>query len=224
MQELKALYKKLREEDYWPVQIYQLLFLYMDCKEKNRLNLFYEFLDRIDTSYDEKSLEQIIKCITHNIPYELFVGHGYVGPENMNEMRRFMEDTIGEKESFLPETEEEKRYYNLVQRMIKNYWYKSIIYQFRRFVKCSKKMDIDNLEKLYDYVEKYKIRHWVIMSVIYNIYMDCSLEDYYKFINSDEFINLIEEYRKNEDSDEGDFVLLDMGDFMNTYRKEHKNA
>ena len=36
MAELKALYKKLRRKGYWPVQIYQLIFLYMDCKEKER--------------------------------------------------------------------------------------------------------------------------------------------------------------------------------------------
>ena len=109
MAELKALYKKLRRKGYWPVQIYQLIFLYMDCKEKEREKLFYDFLEEIDPSYDDKSLEQIIKCIAHNIPYEFFIGNGYIGPENMNEMRRFLEDTIGKKESFLPETEEEKR-------------------------------------------------------------------------------------------------------------------
>lgn len=224
MAELKALYKKLRRKGYWPVQIYQLIFLYMDCKEKEREKLFYDFLEEIDPSYDDKSLEQIIKCIAHNIPYEFFIGNGYIGPENMNEMRRFLEDTIGKKESFLPETEEEKRYYEIIKRMPKDYWYKDIIYQFRRFVKGKKKMHIDDLEKLYDYIVSNKIRHWVIISIMYNIYIDCSLEDFYKFINSEKFLNLIKEFRKNEDSDEGDFILLDMGEYMNNFKETYKNV
>lgn len=64
MAELKELYKKLRKKGYWPVQIYQLIFLYIDCKEKERIELFNDFLEEIDPSYDEKTLEQIIKCIT----------------------------------------------------------------------------------------------------------------------------------------------------------------
>lgn len=224
MAELKALYKKLRRKGYWPVQIYQLIFLYIDCKEKERIELFNDFLEEIDPSYDEKTLEQIIKCITHNTPYELFIGNGYIGPENMNEMRRFLEDTIGEKESFLPETEDEKRYYAIIQKMVKDYWYKDLIYQFRRFVKCKKKMHIDDLEKLYDYIVCNKINHWVIISIMYNIYTDCSLEDFYKFINSEKFLNLIKEFRKNEDSDEGDFILLDMGEYMNNFKETYKNV
>lgn len=85
-------------------------------------------------------------------------------------------------------------------------------------------MHIDDLEKLYDYIVSNKIRHWVIISIMYNIYIDCSLEDFYKFINSEKFLNLIKEFRKNEDSDEGDFILLDMGEYMNNFKETYKNV
>ena len=91
--ELKELYDKLLEEDYWPIKIYQLLFLYRFLEERGKEGQFFNFLSKIDSGYETEQLEQLIKCMTHDIPYELFIEDQYVSAAQINEMRRYLEDS-----------------------------------------------------------------------------------------------------------------------------------
>lgn len=141
--ELRKLYNNLLAEDYWPVKIYQLLFLYRFLKEKGKEEQFFDFLGKIDSGYKTEQLEQLIKCITHDIPYELFIEDQYVSAAKINEMRRYLEDS----RELYGETEAWKRSYLLAKQILSKYWSPDMIYQLRRFIKCEKPLQIEHLEK-----------------------------------------------------------------------------
>lgn len=207
--ELRNLYDRLIKEGYWPIQIYQLVFLYRFLRERGERNRFFDFLNEIDSGYDTGCLEQLIKCITHDIPYELFIEGEYVRTETINEMRRYLEDSI----SLCRGTDKWEHYYLLAKKILASHWTPDMIYQFRRFLKCENPLKIEHLEKVYEFIDENNIRHWAIVNRLYETYVKKGIEALICQMNNKAFMKLIKDYHKNEESTDGDYTLMQIIEF-----------
>lgn len=202
--ELKELYDKLLEEDYWPIKIYQLLFLYRFLEERGKEGQFFNFLSKIDSGYETEQLEQLIKCMTHDIPYELFIEDQYVSAAQINEMRRYLEDS----QELYGETKEWERSYLSAKQILSKYWSPDMIYQLRRFIKCENPLKIEYLEKVYKFINENRIHHWAIINRLYETYVKKGRESLLKQMYDKEFMELIRNYHRDDESIEGDYILM----------------
>lgn len=151
---------KLKNEGYTSEQIYQLMFLYS-------YNIFdyKKLIIEINPTISVEMLEQIIKCITHGTPYELFLNTN-ISVEKTIEIRRFLEDSL-EKDY-----NKKNKYVILAKKMIENEWNPNVIYEFRRFFKCKLSFEYKQIEKLFNIVNSNQ--HWVIISCLYDITCETS--------------------------------------------------
>lgn len=129
--------------------IYQLKFLDKWCKNNNCKYTVEEFtLDMLEYDYEVNEMEQFIKLITHNMPYK-FLLKFRLRAEQLNEIRRLMEDTIGERE---PKTSLDKAYFSIIENIASNNINSSIIYQLRRFIKCKDPLNVREFAELVNFI------------------------------------------------------------------------
>lgn len=197
---------------YWPIQCNQLLFLHTFYTRKGTPEKFDKFLSKISPDYETDSLEQIIKCETHNTPWDLFLGR-FVAVNAMNEIRRYLEDTLHEKGV---NSEEDERYYDIAKRMVHDHFTSRMIYQFRRFVKCSIPLNIDEIEKLYSYILDNKIDTWLFINSFFDVYSN-NKECFWKFLECDKTKDFIIRYNKTCDEDEQYYIYLDFMQYIDDF-------
>lgn len=217
MGNLDLVFKNLLERGYSQVQAYQLLFLYNFYKEKQRDEEFNEFLNLINTNYEAETLEQIIKCIVHNTPYRLFIGHEDLNIDVVSEIRRYLEGC----KKFTSEIERRKLYY-IAKKIIDYDWNANVIYQFRRFLKLDC-ITCEEIEYLFELVMQNKIEHWTILNSFYTIYTEYSFAELKRFVNSDAIKNLLIEYVKYKNSKEQqklDRALVYIFSYANNWSKK----
>lgn len=182
-------YEKLIQAGYQQTEIEQLLFLYGYTIKTNCLNTYIQFLAQIKHNFNYKQIEQLIKCITHNTPYQLLL-HAQYSVFVMNEVRRFLEDTLQEKGI---QTKEEQQYYELGEKMLQYKWNEDMIYQFRRFVKGKKIASIKILNMISELLFQYKIKDWIFLNIIYENFLKKNLEEFENWLLYD-FSNSLKNY------------------------------
>lgn len=182
---MDKLYNELLCRNFSYEQIYQLIFLFNYDE-----NSFSNLMKSIDCSYSVSLLEQIIKCITHNIPYDLFLDKK-TDINSVIEIRRYLEDSL-EKD-----LEHKEDYIYLAKTMISNKWEPSLIYEFRRFFKCSMSFSYHQIKKIYDLANTNK--HWVIMACLYDmIYKYNDFDKAFSYFKSQPFLALMEKWKQGD--------------------------
>lgn len=210
------LYNELACNGYIPLQIYQLLFLFDYFKKERRENEFPQFMEKIDPSYNADFLEQVIKCITHGTPYELFFKQIPISTDEMNELRRFLEDCV------INDSEHISGYVEIAEAIIKNHWNPNVIYQFRRFIKCEVPLAEPEVSHLFSFIDNHDV-HWMIINTIYNIYtLNYSVEELNEFLNDSNFLNLLSEYSVHKYEKIGDMLLIQIQDYAYSFIKKAK--
>lgn len=213
------LYDELIKKGYIPLQIHQLLFLHDYFNKNNREEEFNLFLDRINPSYNAGFLEQVIKCMTHDTPYDLFLEYEVLSKEEMNELRRFLEDCI----EYDPE--HVSSYYGMAEEILKHHWYPEVIYQFRRFIKCRIPLSETGTGYLLGFIMEHGISQWMIVNSIYMVYVsNYSVNRLSQFLNNDEFIRLIHLYSKYENSETGDKLLIQIQEHADNFINQANSA
>lgn len=188
-------YEQLIQARYEQAEIKQLLFLYGYTIKKNCLKTYIKFLGQIKHNFNYKQIEQLIKCITHNTPYTLLLNPNY-SIFIMNEIRRFLEDTLHEKGI---QTKKEQQYYELGEKMLQYEWNEDMIYQFRRFVKGKKIASITILNMISDLLFQYKIKDWIFLNIVYQSFLERNTDEFENWLLYD-FSNSLKNYAqlKNE--------------------------
>ena len=178
--------QNLLEHNYDYEQVYQLLFLYNYNPE-----LFFELTAKIDSSYSVSQLEQLIKCITHNIPYKILLSKD-LSVEIMIEIRRYLEDSF--------EYSQQQEYLYLARKMIDNDWSPNLIYEFRRIFKSGLDYSYQQILKIFDIADNTK--HWVVIACLYNVafkYKD--IEKALSAFNTPKIFHLISRWTENNDKE-----------------------
>lgn len=152
---MKNVCENLKNIGYTTEQVYQLLFLYSFS-----VDAYAKLIKEISPDISVEMLEQIIKCITHKTPYELFL-KTRISVEAVIEIRRFLEDCLIKFPS------EMCKCVILAKLMIENAWRPTVIYEFRRFLKCRLSFNSTQIAKLFDAVNTYQ--HWVVVACMYDI-------------------------------------------------------
>ena len=213
------LYDDLIKKGYIPLQIHQLLFLYDYFRKNNKEEDFYLFLNRINPSYDADFLEQVIKCMTHNTTYDLFLEYDVLSKEEMNELRRFLEDCIEYDPDHI------STYYGMAEEILKHHWYPEVIYQFRRFIKCRIPLPETGTGYLLSFIMDHGISQWMIVNSIYMVYVSSySVNRLNQFLYDDEFIRLIHLYSKYESSETGDKLLIQIQEYADNFINQANSA
>lgn len=123
-----------RLAEYSAEQLYHIAFLRGWLGRQKRDKDFDDYLDVLAVSYTPGQLEQIVKCITHDISFELLVYKDLDEPV-MNEIRRYTEDVTEKSLDFT----EYQAYLELGRKLLDYTQDAHMVYQFRRFLKqgCS---------------------------------------------------------------------------------------
>lgn len=153
---MDGLYERLRK-DYANDKVEQLVFLYYFLSDDEK---FEKMVDEMRLMNADE-IQQVIKCITHNLPYEPLLC-GDIEEDQMNEIRRFMEDADVIKDS---------RYLEMAKRMAELSLNKNIIYEFRRFAKCIKPLTYEEYVRLFDFVCWDPCMSWLVLAGLYHIYI-----------------------------------------------------
>ena len=222
MNKIYNVYKILKTSKFNPSQIEQLLFLYNSCFKRNQLDKYYTFLNQINPTYETEYLEQLIKCITHDTPYELFLEYHSSIPI-LNEIRRYLEDSIHKKNTNV----ENKQYYELAKEFLSRNWSSHLIYQFRRFIKCKKYLSSTRAKYLFCYIEEQKINHWFFLCEFYNIYIETSWNIFLNFLNQTKIKKLIKEYEQEINQENKIQILIEFqileNKYLNKMRDKNEN-
>lgn len=183
---MNDIFQNLLEHKYDYEQVYQLLFLY-----NYNHGLFFELTAKIDSTYSVAQLEQLIKCITHNIPYEILLSKD-LSVEIMIEIRRYLEDTF--------EYNQQQEYLYLAMKMIDNGWSHSLIYEFRRIFKSNLSYTYQQILKIFDIADNTK--HWVVIACLYNLafkYND--IDKALAAFDTPQIVHLIYRWMRNNDKE-----------------------
>lgn len=168
-------------------QIEQLIFLYSFFSKKNQIFRYEQFIGEISNKYSARYLEQLIKCITHDTPYQLFLNKN-LSISVINELRRYLEDSINGNEL---NDDNNKLFYIIAEVMIKKKWSSNLIYQFRRFIKCNKPISAVEAKELLDFINNNKLYDWGILNILYDLYINTSFCYLKEVMISDYFENWI---------------------------------
>lgn len=187
MSKLRSEYNRLISEKYNVKQIEQLIFLYSFLNKKNNLFNYWNFIKEINNKYSDKYLEQLIKCITHNTPYRLFMNKK-ISISTLNELRRYLEDS-------LKNNNEDDLFYYIAEVMIKYNWNSKMVYQFRRFIKCDKPINSIEAYNLLNFIINNKLYNWIILATLYDLYINTSIKTLNDFIEGDYLKEWIKKYK-----------------------------
>lgn len=162
----EELYLALENLNYKRSQIWQLLFLFDYLKNIAKENEFDNYLNELTTVYSCRQMEQIIKCITHNTPYDVLLNTS-LSWKRMNELRRYLEDSLS---NVIKDSKCYNEYLQIARRMVFDDWNSHCIYELRRFVKGKQILSSAELLQLYNFVSQNKIVYWQILSFLYNVF------------------------------------------------------
>lgn len=176
----EELYLGLENLNYKKKQIWQLLFLFDYLKRIGKEGEFEIYLNELTTYYSYRQMEQIIKCITHNTPYDILLNTS-LSWKRMNELRRYLEDSLS---PVIKGSKSYNEYLQIARQMVCDDWDSHCIYELRRFVKGKHILSSVELLRLYNFVSQNKIVYWQILSFLYNVfeYGSYYLFDSFKFI------------------------------------------
>lgn len=121
---------KSRLAEYSIEQLYHIAFLRGWLGRQKRDEDFADYLAILDLKYTPGQLEQIVKCITHDISYELLL-YKDIDEIVMNEIRRYTED-VTDKSMNLAEY---VTYIDFGRKLLDYTQDAHMVYQFRRFLK-----------------------------------------------------------------------------------------
>lgn len=144
----------------------QLLFLYVWLEKRGKEWMFDIIVHEYNLAFsspDAEKYEQIIKCVTHNIPYRPLLVTSFVSPEQMIEVRRFMEDTNCDSE------EKKNPFMFIAERLLLYIKDPHVIYEFRRFNKCEQPFSYDESLWLFLWITKNRTT-WLAISAMYEVY------------------------------------------------------
>lgn len=176
----EELYLGLENLNYKKKQIWQLLFLFDYLKRIGKEGEFETYLNELTTYYSYRQMEQIIKCITHNTPYDILLNTS-LSWKRMNELRRYLEDSLS---PVIKGSKSYNEYLQIARQMVCDDWDSHCIYELRRFVKGKHILSSVELLRLYNFVSQNKIVYWQILSFLYNVfeYGSYYLFDSFQFI------------------------------------------
>jgi len=145
-------------------QIEQVAFLYAYLKKNNKESMFPFILNDItDRGSTSEEIQEIVKCVTHGLPYSPLFGDGNTNKDMMIEIRRFMEDAgcTGNGSDFMFIAENLGRYFDD----------KNKIYEFRRFNKSSEPIGFEQDMQLFKWCTKVPGGvPWMVISAMYEAY------------------------------------------------------
>lgn len=211
--ELKILYKRLLDLGYKPIQIYQLLYIYDYYKENNTLEKFDELLSKISKEYWYDELDAIRYAITNSIPYNLLIEKN----SSADCMKAIVEFLISAKL-----TNNFDEYYIVADFMYSHHFSSKRIMSLKKFIE-QKPMSPNDLLKLCEYINRYDLYFWMVLEDFYKLYICCTIEDFWNYLNNYNTINILNALAKNERSVEADIVYLDFKDDIDMYLYEKRS-
>lgn len=114
-----------------------------------------------EKNFNAKQMQQIIKCIVHDIPIN-WIDDTIPSDLQMNEIRRFLEDTNCYSE--------DNQFVNLARRFANADLEPDSIYEFRRIWKSKFKPTYDQAVRLFDFLTNNNMWHWMIVSSLETVY------------------------------------------------------
>lgn len=195
-------YNRLEKLTYKKDQIIQLLFLYNFLLKRKEEKLYFNFLKEITPKYSATKLEQLIKCITHKTPYQVLLNSN-IPVQVMNEIRRYLEDAITTNYKV------NEKYISIAKEMIRKKYSSNLIYQFRRFIKCKKKISLNDAIYLFEFINKYNLTNWYFLANIHNLYLE-----------NENLTDILTKYKESKNDQERTYLLIEYQEQVNILLKQ----
>lgn len=165
---------------YEEEQIEQLVFLWSFRKKYGLPLSFEEYLSILTPCISAECMEQIIKCIVHNLEFEPLLVKPALSALQMNELRRLIEDAVVPcKDSAI-----RNKMLSLVSTIAQHNLEYRVIYEYRRIFKSDNSVDYECAKSLLDIFLARRECSWMFVGAVCEIFTVCGIDTVQSFLQS----------------------------------------